>query len=137
MAHYGAKSLGELSTCHADLQAVGHRVVTTYDHSVLEGRRSWERQGVLYLQGASQLQAGQSRHNAPTEDDTTWLSRAFDIVPYPIDWDDLERFRRFGHFVLGVAYGMGIELVWGGDWDRDWNLRDQRFNDLPHFEMVE
>ena len=25
---------------------------------------------------------------------------------------------------------------WGGDWNMDNNFKDQKFNDLPHFELV-
>ena len=38
---------------------------------------------------------------------------------------------------MGVASQMGIKIRWGGDWDRDTDLSDNRFNDLPHFELME
>ncbi|KKK66847.1 hypothetical protein LCGC14_2959950, partial [marine sediment metagenome] len=25
---------------------------------------------------------------------------------------------------------------WGGDWDLDWNVRDNVFDDLGHFELI-
>ena len=62
-------------------------------------------------------------------------SRAVDVAPYPIDWNDTERFGRFAGFVLGMAAAMGIPLRWGGDWDRDNDTHDQKFNDLVHFEL--
>jgi len=30
---------------------------------------------------------------------------------------------------------MGIRLRWGGDWDGDTELDDNKFDDLPHFEL--
>jgi hypothetical protein len=30
---------------------------------------------------------------------------------------------------------MGIELRWGGDWDQDFEVKDNRFDDFPHFEL--
>jgi peptidoglycan LD-endopeptidase CwlK len=32
---------------------------------------------------------------------------------------------------------MGIEIRWGGDWDGDGDLSDHKFNDLPHFELID
>jgi len=64
-------------------------------------------------------------------------SLAVDAAPYPIDWNDRDRWMRFSGFVLGVARAYGVTLRWGGDWDRDWDVADNRFNDWPHFEIVE
>lgn len=61
---------------------------------------------------------------------------AVDAAPWPIDWNDTDRFLVFGGFVLGTAREQGLVIRWGGDWDSDWNLRDQTFIDLPHFELV-
>ena len=61
---------------------------------------------------------------------------ACDVVPYPIDWNDRERFHLFAGFVLGIANQMGIELRWGGDWNRNWEVDDNKFDDFPHFELV-
>ena len=30
---------------------------------------------------------------------------------------------------------MGIDLIWGGDWDGDTDLKDNAFDDLVHFEL--
>ena len=60
---------------------------------------------------------------------------AVDVAPYPIDWDDRERFIYFGGFVKGCAYRMNIPLRWGGDWDSDTQLSDNKFDDLVHFEV--
>ena len=30
---------------------------------------------------------------------------------------------------------MGIDLIWGGDWDGDTDLNDNNFDDLVHFEL--
>jgi peptidoglycan L-alanyl-D-glutamate endopeptidase CwlK len=37
---------------------------------------------------------------------------------------------------MGIAAKMGIKIRWGGDWDRDEELHDQTFFDLPHFELI-
>ena len=32
---------------------------------------------------------------------------------------------------------MGVDIRWGGDWNGDFNLKNQNFYDLPHFEVEE
>jgi hypothetical protein len=60
---------------------------------------------------------------------------AVDVAPYPVDWNDKERFYYFAGFVKGVASSLGISIRWGGDWNSDNNLKNQTFFDLPHFEL--
>ena len=52
-----------------------------------------------------------------------------------IDWEDRERFHLFAGYVLGVARGMGITLRWGGDWNMNFEVDDNKFDDFPHFEL--
>ena len=62
---------------------------------------------------------------------------AVDVCPYPIDWNNKERFYHFAGYVKGIADSMGIKIRWGGDWDGDTVFDDQSFHDLPHFELLE
>ena len=62
---------------------------------------------------------------------------AVDVAPYPIAWDDRERQTLFAGYVLATAKALGVELRWGGDWDGDTEVRDNQFDDLVHFELVE
>ena len=32
---------------------------------------------------------------------------------------------------------MGINLRWGGDWNQNWEVNDNKFDDFPHFEIKE
>ena len=132
MPHYGTRSQANLDTCHADIQRVFKRVIQFFDHAVLEGARSDARQEELFFAGKSKLRAGQSKHNVTPEEPE---SRAIDAAPWPIDWNDRERFTLFAGIVLGVAEMLGVKLRWGGDWDGDWQVRDNSFDDLPHFEL--
>ena len=34
------------------------------------------------------------------------------------------------------AKQLGIKLRCGGDWDGDTETTDQKFHDLPHFELI-
>lgn len=33
-----------------------------------------------------------------------------------------------------AAHKLGVRITWGGDWDGDKSFKDNKFNDLPHFE---
>ena len=130
MPYFGRRSKKQLSTCDKKLQDVFNEVIKHVDCSVLEGHR-WEvRQNELYEEGKTKVYFPNGRHNANP-------SRAVDVVPYPIDWDDRERFHLFAGFVLGIAKSIGITLRWGGDWDRDWTVMDNKFDDFPHFELID
>lgn len=84
-------------------------------------------------------------------------SLAVDVIPYPVDWrfekdlwqaysdDDIsaikaithniQRWFKFIGFVEGIALKIGVKIRSGADWDGDNIMSDQRFDDLPHFEL--
>ena len=130
MAKFGNRSKDRLSTCDQRLQDVFNEVIKYVDCSVLEGHRSKERQNILYDEGKTKVRYPKGRHNASP-------SLAVDVAPYPINWEDRERFHLFAGFVLGVARGMGITLRWGGDWNMNFEVDDNKFDDFPHFEIRE
>lgn len=146
MNHYSKNSRDMLNTCHQDLQTIFERVLEFWDHSIICGRRGRLDQDKAFAEGKSKVQWPNSKHNIVDEygnEDTVGLSLAVDAVPYPVDWDNIDRFIAFGCYVLGVAdalYRQGAishRLRWGGDWNylsRD--LSPQSFNDYPHFELV-
>ena len=128
MPKFGKRSLDRLSSCDKKLQVIFHEVIKTVDCSVLEGHRSKDRQNSLYADGKTKLRYPNGRHNE-------YPSRAVDVVPFPIDWDDRERFHLFAGVVIGIAKSMGINLRWGGDWNQNWEVDDNKFDDFPHFEL--
>jgi len=128
MPRFGTKSRGRLSSCHPDLQKVFNQVIKEIDCSILCGQRGEKEQNKAFDEGRSKVRFPDGRHNANP-------SNAVDVAPYPIDWEDRERFHLFAGYVLGIADSMGIKLRWGGDWDRDWTVKDNKFDDLPHFEI--
>tara|TARA_Y100001938_G_scaffold26206_1_gene35139 strand:+ start:3205 stop:3600 length:396 start_codon:yes stop_codon:yes gene_type:complete len=130
MARFGRRSKARLATCDPRLQKVFNEVIKEIDCSVLEGHRSEERQNKLFKEGKTKVTYPKGRHNASP-------SLAVDVAPYPIDWSDRERFTLFAGYVLGVANRMGITLRWGGDWNMNWEVSDNRFDDFPHFEIRE
>jgi hypothetical protein len=130
MPAFGKKSTEKLATCDQRLQDVLNEVVKHFDCSILCGHRGKEEQNEAYHSGRSKLKFPKSKHNGTP-------SKAVDVAPYPIDWNDINRFHYFAGFVVGIAASKGITLRYGGDWDRDTQLKDNNFNDLPHFEIVE
>jgi peptidoglycan L-alanyl-D-glutamate endopeptidase CwlK len=128
MPHFGRKSKERLNTCDSNLQKVFNEVIKHVDCSVLEGHREKDRQNKLFEEGKTKVKYPNGRHNRQP-------SSAVDVTPYPVDWKDRERQTLFAGFVIGVASQMGINLRWGGDWDQDFQVVDNRFDDFPHFEL--
>jgi len=128
MPYFGKKSKERLNTCDSNLQKVFNEVIKHVDCSVLEGHREKDRQNKLFKEGKTKVKYPDGRHNRQP-------SSAVDVTPYPVDWKDRERQTLFAGFVIGVASQMGINLRWGGDWDQDFQVVDNRFDDFPHFEL--
>ena len=128
MAKFGRKSRERLATCDKQLQKLFNKGVKYFDCSVLVGFRGENEQNTAYESGYSKVKWPHGKHNSNP-------SFAVDVSPYPIDWEDRERFIYFGGFVKGCAYKMDVPLRWGGDWDNDTSLADNKFDDLVHFEI--
>lgn len=128
MSKFSVRSLKKLNECHPDLQLIFNEVIKEFDCSVLCGYRTEEEQDELFRKGMSKVRYPDSNHNYQP-------SNAIDVAPYPIDWEDRERFYFFAGHVLGIASQLGIKLRHGGDWDSDKDIKDQKFYDLPHFEL--
>lgn len=129
MPRFGSRSKKNLKTCHEDLQDLFNEVIKHVDCSVIEGHRSKSRQNKLFDEGKTKVKYPSGRHNATP-------SNAADVVPYPIDWNDRERFHLFAGFVLGIAKSMEINIRWGGDWNMNFEVDDNQFDDFPHFELI-
>ncbi len=129
MPQFSTRSREILRTCDPQLQQLFIQVVNSFDCTVVSGHRDREEQDDLVRRGLSQLVYPQSKHNKTP-------SKAIDVIPYPIDWKDRERMNYFAGYVMGVAKHLGYKIRWGGDWDMDWQVRDNVFDDLVHFELT-
>lgn len=129
MPKFSKSSKDRLATAHPDLQRLFTEVVEYFDCSVICGHRDQAEQDLAYATKKSKLKWPNSKHNKTP-------SLAVDVVPWPVDWKDTDRFLFFGGFVMGMAKAMGISLRWGGDWDGDNDQKDEKFRDLPHFELT-
>ena len=128
MPHFSEKSLTKLATCDERLQRIMMELIRQYDVTILQGYRSQQEQDKACKEGRSKLSWPRSKHNQHP-------SIAVDVAPYPIDWEDRERFFYMAGLIMAIANFMGVGLRWGGDWDLDKDFDDQRFDDLPHFEI--
>ena len=130
MPKFSMNSQIALSTCHMDLQKLFMEVIKRYDCTIICGHRSEAAQNTAFAEGKSKLKYPSSKHNS-------YPSMAVDVAPYVngIHWNDLGGFYLFAGYVMRVADELGISIRYGGDWDGDKTTADQKFHDLPHFEL--
>ncbi len=112
MPRFSIKSKSKLHTCHENLIGLFNEVVKHFDCTIIEGHRGQKKQDEAYNKGNSKIKFPYGKHNASP-------SVAVDVAPYPIDWNDRDRFHYFAGYVLGTAKQMGLKIRWGGDWDMD------------------
>lgn len=128
MPKFSRASAQRLATCHKDLRAVCEQLIKTFDFSVTCGHRGKADQDAAYKAGNSKVRFPNSAHNKLP-------SMAVDIVPYPVDWNDIGRFKEMAAAFFAVANllkergEITHEFRWGGNW--------RTLKDYPHFEVKE
>lgn len=134
MYKFSTASQRHRETLDARLQIILIEAIEIFDFAIVCGHRNEADQNKAHETKRSKLRWPKSKHNS-------FLSKAVDIVPYPIEWPDKEKqtkeeyARRLGRFyhlagiIKAVAFEKGIEIIWGGDWPK--------FKDLGHFEIKE
>jgi peptidoglycan L-alanyl-D-glutamate endopeptidase CwlK len=130
MPKFSAKSLGRLESCDPKLQLLFNEVIKGYDCTILCGHRGKDDQDLAVKSGHSKAAWPNSKHNS-------FPSLAVDVAPSPLDWSDTDRFYHFAGYVLATANSLGIKIRWGGNWRGDFKFRDEKFQDMPHVELVE
>lgn len=130
MPTFSNKSKTLLATCDVRLQEICAIAIEVMDFMIITGYRNKEAQDKALGEGNSKLPYPKSKHNS-------YPSLAVDIAPYPLDWNDKQRFILLAGIMLGIARSKGIKLRWGGDWNGDFNLKNDRFLDCGHFELNE
>ena len=112
----------KLQTCHSDLIKLIEAVAETEKCAVICGFRGRYEQEKAYYTGKSKAKWGQSKHNLKP-------SHAVDVVPVPLNWEDIPAFEKLGEKIMAKAKELGINIRWGRDFT---NLKD-----YPHFELME
>lgn len=125
MPKFGKRSKQRLEGVNIVLVHILNKLVKIMDVTIIEGLRSQERQDKLVKKGASKTKF--SKHIE---------GKAVDVAPYPIDWEDRERFHYMGGMLRGIAHEMDVKIRWGGDWDNDGEIKDNKFDDLVHVELL-
>jgi len=101
-----------------------------YTPQVFETLRTTERQQFLYGFGRTYDDGRGIVTHSQTADDT-WhgYGLAVDIICARMKWNAP---LNFWH-VLGTS-ARRHGLVWGGDWNTDWSISDEKFMDRPHIQ---
>ncbi len=142
MPSFSDWSKNQLSTADPRLQEVFNFVIQNVDCKVLQGWRGKTEQDKAVAEGKSKTMWPTSRHNKTP-------SQAVDVMPCPIEWPDMigltpeekEKARNyatvayFAGIVRGVAMAKGINITWGGDWNRDFKLTPGDDWDMPHYQV--
>lgn len=142
MPRFSVTSKDKLDTCDVRLVRLFNAVIKRVDCVIIEGFRDRERQERMVATGRSKVHFPDGKHNQMP-------SHAVDVGPYdPVEhsvpWPDKDkpdylkqvaRFYLFAGYVRATADQLGIPIRWGGDWDGDYDIRDQEFDDLVHFEL--
>ena len=124
MPKFGKKSKERLRGVDTRLVNVLNELIKIMDVTIIEGLRSKQRQEILLKEGKTKTKF--SKHIE---------GKAVDLAPYPIDWEDRDRFHYMGGMIRGIAQQLNIPVRWGGDWDSDGETKDNRFDDLVHVEI--
>lgn len=144
-------SLSRLKDVNQNLVKVVQRAIeiTAQDFLVVEGVRTREQCMVNWGKGRTQAQCSAkgipTKYAQPKLAKVTWLSNPFsskhvtghavDLVPYPVDWNDLNKFDQIAKAMFAAAKELGVSIRWGADWDNDGNYREKGEYDSPHFEI--
>lgn len=128
MRKFSSRSLSSLSNVHPDLQRVAVLALqqSPIDFTVIEGRRTVERQKELIASGASRTMNSRHIHGLaidlwPIDPNTGKLANGNDG---PRLW---ELYHKLGPAVKAAATELEVPITWGGDWTT--------FKDGPHFEL--
>lgn len=126
---FSKKSLSVLNTCDPRLIEICNEAIKLMDFSVIEGYRGEIEQNKAFNEGHSKLKFPLSSHNKQP-------SLAVDLAPYPIDWNNRERFILLAGLMVGIGHQKGYNIRWGGAWNGLDTIEVNKFSDLPHFEIT-
>lgn len=120
MPTFSQQSLDKLATVDRRLYDICTEVIKVFDFTAICGHRNKEDQDKAVAAGRSKTPWPTSRHNSSP-------SQAVDLAPYPIDWNDLEKFRELNSHMQDAAEKLGIAIEWGGDF--------KSLKDFDHWQL--
>jgi hypothetical protein len=98
------------------------------DFSITCGFRNQADQDKAFAEGYSKVKWPDGMHNKNP-------SRAVDVAPYPIDWNDAEAFTFLSGIIKGLSFALNIPITCGIDWDNDLVIKEHSFKDRPHIQL--
>ncbi len=125
---FSKNSERRLSTVHPDLQRVARLALalSDVDFGISEGIRSIDTQIVNVRKGASRTYNSRHLHGM-----------AIDVIAYvdgKVSWKSWP-YDEIKPVMFRAAAELGIQIRWGGDWDRDGVAKEKGEWDLVHFEL--
>lgn len=124
---FGAKSLKLLNNAklHPKLRHLMNEAIKTspIDFTIIETVRTIEQQIINVAKGVSKTM--KSKHIPSTN--KSGLCEAVDIAPYPIDWNNIARFKQLAEHIKLTAKQLNIPIEYGGDW--------KTLKDYPHWQL--
>lgn len=138
MYKFSKRSKENLASADVKLQQLFNEVIKEFDCTVICGHRTPEEQFELFRKGRERVDGWwkivdkskvvtnidgftkKSKHNYSP-------SKAVDVVPFPLDWNDIDAFKLLASVVKRKAMELGIDVEWGGDW--------KSFKDYPHWQI--
>jgi hypothetical protein len=131
MPNFSRGSNIKLGTCHPKLQRLFREVIKEVDCTVVWGFRGEEIQNGLFEEGFSEKEWPDSKHNQLP-------ALAIDVAPYikgkGVVWEPRQCYY-FAGYVMAVAERLGIKIICGADWDKDFDVNDQSLRDICHFQI--
>lgn len=142
-------SLQRLENVDPKLLKVVHLALSKseIDFMVVEGLRNRERMMINYGKGRTAAQCitkgVPAKYAQPKLAKVTWLNNPFasnhadhdndgdgeavDLAPYPLDWNDIGKYKKIAEAMKTASKELKIPIIWGGDWTG---------KDYPHFELA-
>lgn len=153
MPAFGKRSRKNLNTCAPEIQEICNEAIKHIDFSIVTGHRTKQEQNALYPK-YTKLKWPHGNHNS-------YPSKAVDIAPYIKPYGlifghkeqikemmyrnnvskqeannfVLKSYARLIGFIEAVAKQKEINIRVGIDWDGDFDMLDQNFHDLGHWEL--
>lgn len=153
MPAFGTVSQKRLNTCEQDIQLICNETIKYVDFSIITGHRTKKEQNALYPK-YTKLKWPKGKHNS-------FPSKAIDVAPYikpygaifgndkqvisMMEMHDItedqarafikKSYARLIGFMEAIAAINNINIRVGIDWDGDFDMLDQSFHDLGHWEL--
>ena len=128
MSGFDKASATRLKLAHPLLQKVMTAARKEVVFVVLDSQRGRAAQELAFRQKHSKVHFGHSAHN--------WSpALALDVAPLPVNWKNTKPFAELAKVVLRLAKEMNVPLRWGADWNMNGKTTDEKFLDMPHYEL--